>query len=154
MQLNPTFLKIQYTEDSFGKQLLVLNGILIKTLTMINQHQFLNFRLNLYLSAFIILVFTACDNDDDDNTETSVTAGGYSITLADNSPLISGYGWKHGVLASRFWVDTESVDANTFDTNVPNQTLYRSAMMKITEKTMSTKTRKVKINTINSIRAA
>lgn len=96
---------------------------------MTNQYQFLNFRLNLYLSTFIILVFTACDNDDSDNNiQTQLTAGGYSMVLADNSLLISGYGWKHGELASRFWVDTESVDASTFDTHVPKQTLYRKAI--------------------------
>ncbi|WP_417359780.1 hypothetical protein [Galbibacter sp.] len=95
---------------------------------MTNTIQLLKSRLTLYFSAFIILIFTACDNGDDHNIKTLNTASGYSMIIADNTPIISGYGSQHNEFTSRFWIDTESVEENSFESIVNNQTLYRKAI--------------------------
>lgn len=120
-----TFLK---KGDFFDKQPLTPKSVLIKTLTMTNTNKFLKSRLTLSISAFIVLVFIACDNGDDHITAPLNVAGGYSIVFNDNVPLISGFGTKHEERTSRFWIDSEGVDQETYDANVPNQTLYRKAI--------------------------
>src|SRR5690606_38046882 len=119
---------VDITKLSRYKQPLLLKSILIKTLTMTNAIQLLKSRLALYFSAFIISLFAACDNADDDNIKTINTAGGSSVIIANNTALISGYGSKNNEVTSRFWKDTDKVDEDNFDSNIPNQTLYRKAI--------------------------
>src|SRR5690606_33017591 len=84
-------------------------------------------RLNLYFS-FLIVLLTACSNDDENPAENQAIAGGYSIVVTDNNVLISGIESKHGTITSKFWVNAEIVDATTFDTYITNQTLYRKSI--------------------------
>ncbi|WP_417359578.1 hypothetical protein [Galbibacter sp.] len=42
--------------------------------------------------------------------------------------MISAYGSQHEIRSTRFWIESESVDENSFDTKVPIQSLYRKAI--------------------------
>lgn len=101
------------------------------TNTKTKSHHLPNLRSNLYFSTFLIvlILLTSCNNDDDENfVKNQAMAGGYSIAVKENNVLISGFESKNRTIASKFWVNTESVDVTTFDTYIANQTLYRKSV--------------------------